>query len=77
MSKEIPPEKFYETIVQNTQRGDPYAIKFCGDPNRYVGIPIFDRTEESDDIFTLKVLEGGKTGMYKRCLQDIESMESV
>ena len=77
MSK-IEPESFYETIAQNVHRGDPYLIKFKGDPVRYRGIPVLDFTAEKDGVFSFRIEEPkDKKGLHQSDVGDIEQMESV
>lgn len=74
--KEDKTKKYYEIIAQNVQKGDPYVIKFKGDPVHYAGIPVLDMTTEKEDIFSFQILEPEKNkGMVKRSTEDIEWIE--
>ena len=74
----IAPESYYETIAQNVQRGDPYIIKFKGDPVVYQGIPVLDFTAGTDGVFSFRVAEPeDKKGVHQRDVQEIEHMESL
>ena len=71
-------ESYYETIAQNVQRGDPYIIKFKGDPVVYQGIPVLDFTAGKDGVFTFRVAEPeDRRGVQLRDVQDIEQMEGL
>jgi len=56
-------KKFYETIVENTQRGDLYRVKFKNNNTIYLGIPVICATCEDEERlnFPLRSLNpGGK-----------------
>ncbi len=71
-------QEYYELLVQNAQKGEPYFMMFRGDPVMYVAIPVISTSfiEGDDHIFSLKVLlpEEHK-GTYTHSLEDIELLE--
>ncbi len=70
--------EFYEEIMQNTQKGDTYRIKFKRDNTVYEGIPVISPTESSDEgeAFLLKVLKpkGGKE-QFTELISEIEYLK--
>ena len=77
-SEEQNEKKFYETIVENTQRGDLYRLKFKNDNTIYLGIPVICATceDENEVKFNFKVIEpkGGKD-LITEYISEIEYMK--
>jgi hypothetical protein len=71
------PERFHEIIEQNVQQGNAFAMRFRGDPARYVGIPILDMSLSEDVCFVLKIFEPEEEiGIMSRPIGDIEWMNN-
>lgn len=72
--------QYYETLVQNNQKGALYFIKLVNDPVVYRAMPLvhlgFDRGD--DQTFFMKVVRpAGHKGVYKVRLKDIEMLDGI
>ncbi|MFW5760099.1 MAG: hypothetical protein ACOCXH_03860 [Cyclobacteriaceae bacterium] len=70
--------EYYETLVQNLQKGETYTIKLKNNPVIFTGIPMIPYKFENDDEnkFVLKVLKPDKyKGVREMILDDIEILE--
>lgn len=72
------PEDYYETLVQNVQKGEMYSIKFKDDPEIYTGIPFIRQKSDSghDPLFVFKVLSPDyHKGVHEKAMSEIEILE--
>jgi hypothetical protein len=72
------PEDYYETLVQNVQKGEMYSIKFKNDPVTYTGIPFIRQKSDSvhDPLFVFKVLgPDNHKGVHEKAVSEIEILE--
>jgi abortive infection bacteriophage resistance protein len=71
-------KKFYEVIVENTQRGDLYKLKFKNDNTIYLGIPVICATceDENEVKFNFKVIEPkGHKDLITEYISEIEYLQ--
>jgi hypothetical protein len=69
------PVDYYETLVQNAQKGETFSIKFWNDPEIYTGIPfVRDLSKTAGNTnFMFKVLSPEKhKGVFEKSLGEIE-----
>jgi hypothetical protein len=72
------PEDYYETLIQNVQKGEMYSIKFKDDPEIYTGIPFIRYKSDTNynPHFVFKVLSPDHyEGVYERAVSEIEILE--
>lgn len=72
------PEDYYETLIQNVQKGEMYSIKFKDDPEIYTGIPFirYKSAMNYSPLFIFKVLSPDYCeGVYERAVSEIETLE--
>lgn len=71
----IKKEEYYETLVQNAQKGEHFLVKLKDDPVIYNAIPIIRPNFESkdDNAFIFNVIKPEEQkGVYKKSLEEID-----
>jgi hypothetical protein len=72
------PEDYFETLVQNIQKGEMYSIKFKNDPVNYTGIPFIRLAADmgNETVFIFKVLSpDDNIGILEKTLSEIEILQ--
>jgi len=71
---------YYETLVQNAQKGASYYLKLKNDPVTYTAIPLIEATgaKRKEGMFIYRVLEPEEhKGTYDKPVPDIEMLERI
>jgi hypothetical protein len=80
MAERIAPQRVFETLVRNAQKGEPFRVKLVGDPIIYEGIPLSKPgdTSRDSDSFRLDVSEPPeRAGPLHGRVSDIEWLERL
>lgn len=71
-------KEMHEAIILNRQKGDPFHIKFWGDPIVYEGIPVMGSGTqiEAERAFQFEITAPEEVkGLRTIRLEDVQSME--
>jgi oxalate decarboxylase/phosphoglucose isomerase-like protein (cupin superfamily) len=69
---------YFETLVQNAQKGELFTIKLKGNPVIYTAMPLMHYSMDTarDTMFMMKVVDPPELqGVYKESIENIEFLE--